>query len=401
MLAPPAFSGLTQPARYKVYYGGRGGAKSWAFARVLLTMAATVKLRILCVREFQSNITDSVHRLLSDQIMILGLEKQYNITKTAITSNLGSEFIFKGLRRDIDGVRSTEGVDICWVEEAMTVSEDSWSILIPTIRKEHSEIWISFNTRLATDPTYQRFVVNAQESTIVKKVGWQDNPHFPQTMDLERLYLQRVDVDAYQNVWEGLPLAISQATIFKNKYTIDRFETPDDARFYFGADWGFSQDPTALIRSWIKDKTLYIDQEAYGIGVELDELDQLFDSITGSRKWPIYADCARPETISHVKKKGFRIAGADKWTGCVEDGIAYLRSFEKIVIHERCKHTAQEFALYSYKTDTKTGDVLPIIVDKHNHCIDAIRYGLNGYIQKKGRLNINSAAIERAMGKTR
>jgi phage terminase large subunit len=383
-LVPEIFSGLFKKARYKVFYGGRGGAKSWAFARSLLTLAANFKLRILCAREFQTSINDSVHRLLCDQIIALGLEQHYNITQNSITSDKGSEFIFKGLRRNIQEIKSTEGVDICWVEEAMTVSEESWSILIPTIRKQGSEIWVSFNTGQLTDPTYKRFVVNAPEDSIVKKVGWQDNPFFPKTMQAERLYLQRVDIDAYNNVWEGHPLSISNATIFKNKYRVERFDSPPDARFFFGADWGFSQDPTVLLRCWILERTLYIDYEAYGVGVELDELAQLFDSVPECRNWPVFGDNSRPETISHVARKGFQIRAAEKWPGCVEDGIAHLRAFESIVIHERCQHTSKEFALYSYKTDSKSGDVLPVIIDKHNHCIDALRYSLNGYIQRRG-----------------
>ena len=144
MIVPKIFKGLLQPARYKIYYGGRGGAKSWACARVLVLMAAKAQLRILCAREFQTSIADSVHKLLSDQVEALGLDDEYEIGRNYIRSRVGSEFLFKGIRHNIKEIKSTEGIDICWVEEAEAVSAESWDILIPTIRKEQSEIWITF-----------------------------------------------------------------------------------------------------------------------------------------------------------------------------------------------------------------------------------------------------------------
>ena len=220
-------------------------------------------------------------------------------------------------------------------------------------------------------------------------------------MELERQHLYEIDPEgSYLHVWEGEPLTMTDAIIFKGRYAVDEFETPADARFFYGVDWGFANDPTALNRSFVKDLILYIDQEAHGTGVELDELPQLFDSVDGSRAWPIKADCSRPETISLVKKQGFKIAGAKKWAGSIEDGIEYLRTFKKIVIHPRCKHTAEEFRLYSYKVDRKTGDILPVVADAWNHHIDAIRYSLDGYI-KRGQTAFadwSEAAKERPKG---
>ena len=383
MIVPKIFKGLLKPARNKIYYGGRGGAKSWAYARVLLVMAAEVPLRILCAREFQTSIADSVHKLISDQIDALGLTDDYEVGRNYIRSKVGSEFLFKGIRHNIKEIKSTEGIDICWVEEAEAVSAESWDVLIPTIRKEQSEIWISFNPREEDAPTYKRFVLNPPPNSVVQKVNWRDNPYFPEVLNQERLYLHEIDPEgAYLNVWEGEPLTMTDAIIFKGRYKVEEFDTPADSRFFYGVDWGFAHDPTALNRSFVKDHILYIDQEAHGVGVELDELPQLFDSVTGSRDWPLKADSSRPETISHVNKNGFKVRGAKKWAGSVEDGIEYLRSFKKIVVHPRCKHTAEEFRLYSYKVDKKTGDILPIIVDAFNHHIDAIRYSLDGYIKR-------------------
>lgn len=384
------FDRLRERARYKVFYGGRGGAKSWAFARALLIFADRWNLRILCAREFQNSINDSVHRLLCDQIDMLGLSHRFEVTLTSIrNTETGSQFLFKGLRHSVQEIKSLEGVDICWVEEAQSVSKDSWEILIPTIRKEGSEIWISFNPLDETDPTYQRFVVTPPPMTVVEKVGWQDNPFFPATLDAERRHMMATDPEAYDHVWEGQPRTLSDAVIFGRRVSVETFDTPvEGVRFFYGADWGFANDPTALVRSWVDGETLFIDHEAFGYGVEIDETAQLFDSVPGARDWPINADCSRPETISYMRRQGFQIDAAEKWPGSVEDGIAHLKGFKRIVVHERCKHIAQEFRLYSYKVDKQTGDILPIIVDKHNHGIDALRYSLDGYIQRRGGMGV-------------
>lgn len=385
----PKFKPLFQPKRYKTFHGGRGGAKSWAAARALVIMAASKKLRILCTREVQNSIKDSVHKLLKDQIEMLGLNPWFRITNESITSASGSEFLFKGLRFDPLGIKSTEGVDICWVEEAQSVSSDSWAILIPTIRKEGSEIWVTFNPGEEQDPTYQRFIVNPPDDSITVEVNYYDNPYLPDTLRKEMEYCKRVDYEAYEHIWLGKPKSISDSVIFRNRYRVEAF--PDDLwlqadRLFFGADFGFANDPSTLIRMFMLGTRLYIEYEAYGVGVELDEMPQFYDSIPEVRKWPVKGDNSRPETISYLARQGFSIDAAAKWSGSVEDGIAYLKGFEEIIIHERCKHTADEFRHYSYKVDKKTGDILPIIVDKFNHCIDAIRYGLDGYITSSDSL---------------
>jgi phage terminase large subunit len=385
----PKFKPLFQPKRYKTFHGGRGGAKSWAAARALVIMAASGKLRILCTREVQNSIKDSVHKLLKDQIEMLGLNPWFRITNESITSASGSEFLFKGLRFDPLGIKSTEGVDICWVEEAQSVSSDSWAILIPTIRKEGSEIWVTFNPGEESDPTYQRFIVNPPDDSITVEVNYYDNPYLPETLRKEMEYCKRVDYEAYEHIWLGKPKSISDSVIFRNRYRVEAF--PDDLwqqadRLFFGADFGFANDPSTLIRMFMIGTRLYIEYEAYGVGVELDEMPQFYDSIPEVRKWPLKGDNSRPETISYLSRQGFSMDAAAKWKGSVEDGVTYLKGFEEIIIHERCKHTADEFRHYSYKVDKKTGEILPIIVDKFNHCIDAIRYGLDGYITSSDSL---------------
>jgi len=379
---PPFYKFMAEKHRYKSVYGGRGAARSWTFARLLAGMATARKLRILCTREYQSSIRESVHQLLSNQIDQLGLSNFYTINRDSIRSTIGSEFIFKGLKINPLEIKSLEGIDICWLEEAQSISKESWEILIPTIRKDGSEIWLSWNTGEVKDPTYQRFVVNNPDDSISVKATWRDNPYFPAVLEKERLYLQRVDLDAYEWVWEGNPRSISDACVFKNKFVEEEFEAPYGTTFMYGADWGFSNDPTTLVRCYVLENHLYIDYEAYGVGVELDEIPELFSVVPGYQEWRIRGDNSRPETISYLKKKhGLRIEACDKWKGSVEDGISFMRKFEMIHIHQRCKHSLEEFKLYAYKQDTKTQEVLPIIIDKHNHCIDPIRYALDRKIK--------------------
>lgn len=200
--------------RYRVLYGGRGGAKSWAVARALLIKAAKTPLRILCAREFQTSIRDSVHKLLCDQIVALEMTSFYDITQNALRGKNGSEFAFVGLKNNIANVKSYEGIDICWVEEAQTVSRNSWNILIPTIRKESSEIWITFNPELETDETYQRFVAKPPADAVVQKINWSDNPWFPETLRSEKDSLKARDEEAYNQVWEGLCRQTVDGAIF-------------------------------------------------------------------------------------------------------------------------------------------------------------------------------------------
>jgi phage terminase large subunit len=200
---PRKLQGLFTPARYKIYYGGRGGAKSWGIARALLVLGAQKPLRILCARELQTSIKDSVHKLLSDQITALNMGALYEIQQSTIKGSNGTEILFCGLKSNVTQIKSFEGVDVCWIEEAQTVSKTSWNVLIPTIRKDGSEIWVSFNPELEEDETYQRFVVKPPTGAIVERINWSDNPWFPQVLSAEKDALQERDHAAYLNVWEG------------------------------------------------------------------------------------------------------------------------------------------------------------------------------------------------------
>ena len=377
MKIPDIFQPLLDPYRYKVSYGGRGGSKSWSYAMILLMLAAKNTMRVLCCREIQRSIEDSVYRLLTDVIdRYEELAQFYQVKQNTIIGLNGSAFFFTGLYRNQKKIKSYEGVDVCWVEEAEAVSQESWDYLIPTIRKEGSEIWVTFNPDQSTDPVAHMFIESHRDGSLVLKTTYRDNPFFPTPLTEEMEYCKRTDYEKYLWIWEGNYRKVSDSLIFKGKFSSVDFETPDDAVFYFGADWGFSNDPTTLIRAFITDNILYIDHDAWGLGVDIDKTPALFDTVPESRKWKIIADSARPETISYIRRQGFNIVGSKKGKGSVEDGIQFLRGFEKIIIHPRCKDTLEEFKTYSWKTDKLTGDALPIPEDKNNHEIDGLRYAM-------------------------
>jgi phage terminase large subunit len=212
---PPVFQPLDEPHRYKVCLGGRGGGRSWAYARALLVEAWQNPLRILCTREIQRSIKDSVYQLLLDQIKELDLQAHFTIKNDEILSDAGSKFVFAGLRQqEILNLKSMEAIDRVWVEEAQSVSERSWQILVPTIRKPGSEIWITFNPGMITDPTYQRFIVNPPDDTVIIHASYHDNEWFPSELEAERLHCKKYDPENYDNIWEGKPRETVDGAIF-------------------------------------------------------------------------------------------------------------------------------------------------------------------------------------------
>src|SRR5215471_12267608 len=208
---------LFSEARYKVAFGGRGAAKSWNFGRALLILGVQKPLRILCARETQESISESVHRLLSDQIELLKLGSFYTVEKARIMGQNGTEITFAGIKHNVANIKSYEAVDICWVEEAQSVSKESWNILIPTIRKTASEIWISFNPDFDDDPTYEMFVKHPPPGALVVKMTWRDNPWFPPVLEAEKEHMRRVDADEFEHVWEGSCISLLQSAIYANE----------------------------------------------------------------------------------------------------------------------------------------------------------------------------------------
>lgn len=389
---PRVFVPLLEPARYKGAWGGRGSGKSHFFAECAIEKAImSLGTRGVCIRENQRSLAQSSKRLIEDKIKALGVGHLFDVTRDFIRTPGDGIIIFQGMQdHTAESIKSLEGYDWAWVEEAQALSARSLKMLRPTIRKPGSELWFSWNPDDPEDPVDallrgpKCLTSTPTRRVVVVQANWRDNPFWDSTLEDERRSDLERDQDEYDHVWEGNYVRISNAVIFRDRVTVKAFDTPRDARFYHGLDWGYSQDPTVLIRCFIIGDDLYVDQEAYGKHIELDNVPALLHQIPTSAAWPIKADSSLPSVISHVRNKGFpKMAPADKWSGSVDDGIKCLQGFKNIYVHERCAQTAKEFRLYSWKVDKRTDppEILPVIVDKWNHCIDALRYALDGYIQ--------------------
>lgn len=376
---------LNERAPYKVAHGGRGSAKSWAVADSILIRASREKIRVMCAREYQNSIAESVHHLLESRIEALGLSRFFTVQRDLIASTSGSEIFFVGLHNNVKNLKSTEAVDLCWVEEAESVTEESWATLLPTIRKKGSEVWITFNPDNETDPTSKRWILEPPPEAIVREVNWMDNPFFYDgTLAMQKDHAYRTDPESAAHVWGGEFRTKSDAQVFKGKYSIEAFEPGKDWGVpRYGLDYGFSRDPVAATKSWVFENKLYIGYEAGGIGIDIDRLPALLNTIPGLQRGVCWSDSARPETTSFLNNHGFPlIFPAKKWSGSVEDGIAYMRGFDAIIIHPRCRETINEFRLYRYKVDRLSSKILTDIVDANNHYIDSLRYSLSSDIQQ-------------------
>ena len=374
--AVPVVSGA---ARYKGAHGGRGSGKSHLFGEHLIELCSIQKTDAVCVREIQKSLNQSVKKLLENKIVDLGVQHLFEVQRDQILSASGGRIIFQGMQNHTaESIKSLEGYDIAWVEEAQTLSQHSLDLLRPTIRKPGSELWFTWNPRNATDPVDALLRSDdPPPNAIIIPVNYEDNPWFPDLLRDEMEYDKKRDPEKFQHIWRGAYLKNSEARVFKN-WKVEEFEAPSDAVHRQGADWGFASDPTTLIRCHIIGRTLYIDHEAYRVGCEITDTPSLFMTVPDSEKWPITADNARPETISHMRKNGFpKIMPAVKGPKSVEEGVAWLQSFD-IVVHPRCIHTIDELTHYSYKVDKLTSIVLPELGDKDNHVIDALRYACEG-----------------------
>lgn len=385
--------------RYRGAFGGRGSAKTRTFAMMSAVKAYQAAEQgisgvILCGREFMNSLEESSMEEVKQAIRsIPWLNDYFDIGEKYIRTKCKRvNYVFCGLRHNLDSIKSKARILLAWVDEAESVSDLAWKKLRPTVRESGSEIWVTWNPEKDGSATDKRFRKTPPKNSIIVEMNYNDNPWFPDVLEEERLDdLNSLEYSDYAWIWEGAYLENSDKQVLANKYVVKSF--PDDLwqkadRLLFGADFGFAKDPNTLLRQFILNDCLYIEYELYGIGVELDHMPAFYDKIPESRKWPIKADSARPETISYLKRQGFNISAAKKWQGSVEDGITHLRGFKQIIIHPRCKETAKEARLYSYKTDRITGEVLPVIEDKNNHCWDAVRYGLDGYITQKSNAGL-------------
>lgn len=380
---------LLEPARYKAAYGGRGAGKSHFFAELAVeNMVANPEWSIACLREIQKSLKFSAKRLIESKIEVMGVTSYFDIIQTEIRRVGGDGImIFQGMQdHTADSIKSLEDFDVAWFEEAQTCSAKSLKLLRPTIRKEGSELWFSWNPDQPEDAVddFFRGEQGAPDNAIVIEVNFPDNPFMPQTLREEMASdRKRLDPEDFAHIWLGAYNKRSDAIIFGGKYRVDEFTPSEDWDGpYHGLDFGFANDPTAATKSWIHNNKLFIEREAGSVGLELDDTAPFVKRrIPGIEKYVIRADNARPESISYLKRKGLpKIKPVRKWSGSVEDGIAHMKSYDEIIIHPRCERTQTEFRLYSYKIDKRSGDVLPIVVDANNHYIDSIRYGLDPMI---------------------
>lgn len=385
---------LLAPRRYKGAKGGRGSGKSHFFAEMLVeSHILNPDCNSVCIREIQKSLKFSAKKLIEDKIRAMGVSDMFDITLTEIRNKNGNGIIiFQGMQdHTADSIKSLEGFDIAWAEESQSISRRSIELLLPTIRKPGSEIWFSWNPYLDTDPVETMINWNKDDDSVCVHVNYLDNPFLDDILIKEAERHKRNKPDSFDHVWLGQYATKSDSQIFKDKYETRDFEI--DKSFgipLFGIDFGFANDATTGVKVYIKNDILYIYEEAYKVGLELDDTAMYLKSkISEIDKYPIEADCARPESISYLKRNGLPfIRGVKKWKGSVIDGIEFIKSFDKIVIHSKCENTISEFRLYSYKVDKRTDNILPDVEDSNNHIIDAIRYALEP-VMKKSNLDYN------------
>jgi len=379
---------LLEPARYKGAKGGRGGGKSHFFAELLVEEhVCNPHQQSVCIREVQNTLDTSVKKLLEEKIDTLGVGHIFDVQVNRILDKRGKGLIiFKGMQDyNASNIKSLEGFDRAWVEEAQNLSQRSLQLLRPTIRKDGSEIWFSWNPEDEADPVDRFFSVPRDDAVLVT-CNITDNPFRSDLLWAEMLAdRQNLDVGEFHHIWEGGYRVLSKEQIMADKVRVQAFEVLSawDGPYY-GADWGFGVDPTVSVELWIGGNTLYVSRLSYRYQLELDAIPAAWKfDIPGIENHVIRADSARPDTISYMQRHGFpRIVGAEKGKGSIEDGIQFLRSFDAIVIHPLCEGAIAESRNYKWKTN-RSGDILPIPVDSDNHFWDSVRYALEPLIKAK------------------
>lgn len=390
---------LLEPARYKGIHGGRGSGKSHERAEALIERCLMSRTFAVCIREVQKSLAQSVKKLLELKIEAMNVGHLFEVQQSCIKTPHGGMILFQGMQNHTaDSIKSLEGYDIAWVEEAQSLSQRSLDLLRPTIRKPGSELWFTWNPNLSTDPVDVLLRGDTPPpDAIVVQANYRDNPWLPDVLRGELDYDRERDPDKFAHIWLGEYQRNSEARVFR-RWKVEEFEAPEGTTFRMGADFGFSIDPSVLVRCYVVGRNLYIDYEAYQVGCEIDAMPDLFMSVPEAEKWPLTADSARPETISYLRKHGFpKILSAVKGARSVEEGIEFLKSFE-IIVHPRCQHVIDELTLYSFEIDPLTEQVLPKLADKNNHCIDALRYACEGIRRAKTAIRRTERPEPRRIG---
>ncbi len=385
---PAKLSPLFQPNRIKAAHGGRGSGKSWAFAQALLIQAAQKPLRILCAREVQKSIKDSVHRLLTDQIQALGLGPLFEVLETEIRGKNGSLFLFAGLsQHTVESIKSFEGCDRCWIEEAQTVTKRSWDVLTPTIRKDGSEIWITMNPDMETDETYKRFVTDAPAGSFVVQMNWADNPWFPSVLEKERLETLRRDPDSYANIWEGQPKRVSEGAIYKLEierlYAENRVRpVPYDPLLKVHTVWDLGFADSMAIGLWQRQSSElrcigYIEDNRQTLDYYVGELEKLpyrwgTDFIPHDGRARDFK--TGKSTEEHLTAMG-RAVQVLPMTG-IEEGIKAARLiFPRVYFDsEKTGRLVEHLKRYQRSINQRTMEPGAPLHDEHSHAADMFRY---------------------------
>lgn len=398
---------MLEPRRFKGLHGGRGGAKSHFFSeRMVEDCLVETDLRCMCIREHQVSLRNSSMQDLKDQIERLGVGYAFDVLNTHINvldyrnpvkqlrGRADGHIIFLGMKNHTaDSVKSLKGYKRAWIEEAQRLSKTSLEKLTPTLRISDSEIWASWNPSSPKDPVdkfFRKELVGDPDACTIEINYW-DNPFFPDVLrrDMERDKAR--DPDKYQHIWCGGYNTKSDARVFKNWKIGDAeeidylFDIAKKRRLYLGADWGYANDPTVLVCAFIVGRSLYIAREAVRVGLEIDHTAKFFkEEIPECVSWPITGDSSRPETISYVRRHGLPLMHkSKKGAGSVEDGVEFIKSYD-IIVHPSCVHTIDELTWYSWEVDPLTEEVLPVLADKKNHVIDALRYSVESTRRAKG-----------------
>jgi len=391
---------------YRVAHGGRGSGKTKTMAKMLCVFVLSLAAQgmngaALCAREFMNSLEDSTLAEIKDAIASEPdiLAPWFDVGEKYVrTCNLPGrvDFVFVGLRHNIDSIKSKANVLITWIDEAENVSEMAYRKLIPTVMRFGGEIWLSYNPESPESATHMRFRKNPSQRVLIEQVNWMDNPWFDEKMNAQRVDDLENRPDIYHHVWEGEFLTLTEAQVFAGKYRVETFTVGDKWVPYYGLDFGFSRDPLACVEIFKQGQTLYWRREAVKVGLDMHLQGAFIKDRMGEQiaRYDVIADNARPENISYLSKPinqtggSFqlpRIKGADKGKGSVQDGVDFIKSHHNI-IHPDCVETHKEFKLYSFKVDRNSGNVLPVLVDDHNHIIDAARYALEP-VMKMNKFN--------------
>jgi len=374
---------LFADARHKALHGGRGSAKSWSVATYLPIRASQSRKRIICARQFQNSIRDSSKELIEKRVHALGMANQFTITdRYIIHDGTKSQFIFVGLERNIESIRSLEGADIVWIEEARTISARSMEVLLPTVRQANSELIWTWNPEKPTDPVDRYFREGKPPPrSIVTKVSFRDNPFFETTeMPNEMAVLRDGNHARYMHVWEGEYDVSYETKVFTN-VRVGRPDVPADMPPHYGMDFGFGSDPSFVVKVFYfpENKIIYIANEATG-RVTMDQLPHMVRAVTRQDGDTVKCDSSQPGTIEFLQSRGINAQSAKKGPGSVKSGILWLQGHE-IVIDPNCEHMREEANLYSWMTDKLTNQALSTPVDAHNHGWDAVRYATEDIAQ--------------------